>query len=112
MQGSSFTGNLHIHILEGALKRILENDPFAVTIANDSTTWVVGWAINPTTDLHDPLVLQGTSGAFSLVSVPNPSNGGDSGFAAVTTVPGGGMWAVGVTSTSKSNYSTLIEFHP
>lgn len=90
----------------------MENDPFAVTIANDSTTWVVGWAINPTTDLHDPLVLQGTSGAFSLVSVPNPSNGGDSGFAAVTTVPGGGMWAVGVTSTSKSNYSTLIEFHP
>ena len=89
-----------------------ENDPFAVTIANDTSTWVVGWAINPTSDLHDPLVLQRSGGAFSLVSVPNPSNGGDSGFAAVTTVPGGGMWAVGVTSTSKSNYSTLIEFHP
>jgi hypothetical protein len=89
-----------------------ENDPFAVTIGNDGTTWIVGWAINPTSDLHDPLVLQGVNGTFSLASVPNPSNGGDSGFAAITTVPGGGIWAVGVTATSKSNYSTLIEFHP
>jgi hypothetical protein len=89
-----------------------ENDPFAVAIANDGTTWVVGWAINPTNDLHDPLVLQGVNGVFSLVSVPNPSNGGDSGFEAITTIPGGGLWAVGVTATSKSNYSTLIEFHP
>jgi hypothetical protein len=89
-----------------------ENDPFAVTIANDGSTWVVGWAINPSTDLHDPLVLQGINGTFSLVSVPNPSNGGDSGFAAITTIPGGGMWAVGGTATAKSNVSTLIEFHP
>jgi hypothetical protein len=89
-----------------------ENDPFAVTIANDGSTWVVGWAINPTTDLHDPLVLQGVNGTFSLVSVPNPSNGGDSGFEAITTVPGGGMWAVGGTATAKSNVSTFIEFHP
>ena len=89
-----------------------ENDPFAVTIANDGSTWVVGWAIDPTTDLHNPLVLQGINGVFSLISVPNPSTGGDSGFEAITTIPGGGMWAVGVTATSKSNYSTLIEFHP
>lgn len=89
-----------------------ENDPFAVTIANDGSTWVAGWAVDPATDLHDPLVLQGVNGVFSLVSVPNPSTGGDSGFAAITTIPGGGMWAVGVTATSASNYSTLIEFHP
>jgi len=89
-----------------------ENDPFAVTIANDASTWVVGWAVNPATDLHDPLVLQGVNGTFSLVSVPNPSSGGDSGFAAITTVLGGGMWAVGGTATAKSNVSTLIEFHP
>ena len=89
-----------------------ENDPFAVAIANDGTTWVVGWAINPTSDLHDPLVLQGVNGVFSLVSVPNPANGGDSGFEAITAIPGGGLWAVGVTATPKSNYSTLIEFHP
>jgi hypothetical protein len=89
-----------------------ENDPFAVTIANDGSTWVVGWAINPATDLHDPLVLQGVNGTFSLVSVPNPSSGGDTGFAAITTVPGGGMWAVGGSATAKSNVSTFIEFHP
>jgi len=82
------------------------------TMRPEGTTWVVGWAINPTSDLHDPLVLQGVNGVFSLVSVPNPANGGDSGFAAITAIPGGGLWAVGVTATSKSNYSTLIEFHP
>lgn len=87
-------------------------DPFAVTIANDGTTWVVGWAIHTTSGNHDPLVLQGVNGAFSIVSVPNPTNGGDSGFAAITTIPGGEMWAVGVTATTKSNFSTLIEFHP
>jgi hypothetical protein len=89
-----------------------ENDPFAVTFANDGSTWVVGWAINPATDSHDPLVLQGVNGTFSVVTVPNPSSGGDSGFAAIATVPGGGMWAVGGTATAKSNVSTLIEFHP
>lgn len=89
-----------------------ENDPFAVTTANDGTIWVAGWAINTTSGNHDPLVLQGVNGTFSLVSVPNPTNGGDSGFAAITTVPGGGMWAVGVTASAKSNFSTLIEFHP
>jgi hypothetical protein len=89
-----------------------ENDPFAVTIANDGSTWVVGWAINTTSGNHDPLVLQGINGTFSVVSVPNPTNGGDSGFAAITTVPGGGMWAVGGTATAKSNVSTFIEFHP
>jgi phosphatidylinositol-3-phosphatase len=89
-----------------------ENDAFAATIANDGSTWVVGWAVNPATDLHDPLVLQGVNGTFSLVSVPNPSSGGDSGFAAITTIPGGGMWAVGGTATATSNVRTLIEFHP
>ena len=62
---------------------------------------VVGWAINPTSDLHDPLVLHGDNGVFSLASVPNPAIGGDRGFAAITAIPGGGLW-----------YSTLIEFHP
>ena len=89
-----------------------ENDPFAVTIANDGTTWVVGWVVNPATDLHDPLVLQGVNGTFSVVSVPNPSNGGDTGFSAITTIPGGGMWAVGGTATAKSNVQSFIEFHP
>ena len=89
-----------------------ENDAFAATIANDGSTWVVGWAINPATDLHDPLVLQKVNGVFSLVSVPNPFTGGDSGFAAITTVPGGGMWAVGGATSTTSNVRSFIEFHP
>jgi len=89
-----------------------ENDAFAVTIANDGTTWGVGWAIDPKTDLHNPLVLRGVHGTFSLVSVPNPFRGGDTGFAAITTVPGGGMWAVGGAATSTSNIRSFIEFHP
>ncbi|HEY6349333.1 MAG TPA: alkaline phosphatase family protein [Candidatus Angelobacter sp.] len=89
-----------------------ENDLFAVTIANDGSTWAVGWAINPATDLHDPLVMQGVNGTFSLVSVPNPFSGGDSGFAAITTIPGGGMWAVGGATSPTSNVRSFIEFHP
>jgi hypothetical protein len=89
-----------------------ENDLFAVTTATDGSTWAAGWDINTTSGNHDPLVLQGVNGAFAVVSVPNPTNGGDSGFAAITTIPGGGMWAVGVTATARSNFSTLIEFHP
>jgi hypothetical protein len=87
-----------------------ENDLFAATTANDGTTWAVGWVVDPTTLNHSPHVLQGVNGVWSLVQTP--SCGADSGFAAITTIPGGGMWAVGVTAAAKSNQSTLIEFHP
>jgi hypothetical protein len=89
-----------------------ENDLFAAATAADGSTWAVGWDIDHTTDLHDPLALQGVNGVWSVVSTPSLSTGGDTGFAAITAIPGGGMWAVGVTATSKSNYSALIEFHP
>jgi hypothetical protein len=89
-----------------------ENDLFAVTTSADGSTWAVGWDIDPTTDNHDPLVLQGVNGVWSLVPSPSFPAGSDSGFAAITAIPGGGLWAVGVTATSKSNYSALIEFHP
>jgi hypothetical protein len=89
-----------------------ENDLFAAAAAADGSTWAVGWDIDPATDLHNPLALQRVNGVWSLVSTPSLSTGGDTGFAAITAIPGGGMWAVGVTATSKSNYSTLIEFHP
>ena len=38
----------------------------------------------------------------------------DSGLESITAVPGGGLWAVGVTTSGKSaaGYSTLIEYHP
>jgi hypothetical protein len=89
-----------------------ENDLFAVATAEDGSTWAVGWNIDPTTDNHDPLVLQGINGVWSLVPSPSFPAGSDSGFAAITAIPGGGLWAVGVTATAKSNYSALIEFHP
>jgi hypothetical protein len=89
-----------------------ENDLFAAATAADGSTWAVGWDINTTSGNHDPLILQGVNGAWSLISSPNLGTGFDSGFAAITAIPGGGLWAVGVTATSKSNYSTLIEFHP
>lgn len=88
-----------------------ENDLFGVAIGADGTTWAVGWDINTTTGHHDPLVLQFMNGSWSLAYTPS-LGGTDSGFAAITAIPGGGLWAVGVTGSKKGNYSTLIEWHP
>ena len=89
-----------------------ENDLFAAATAADGSTWAVGWDINTTSGNHDPLILQGINGVWSLVSSPSLGSGSDSGFAGITAIPGGGLWAVGVTASSKGNYSTLIEHHP
>jgi hypothetical protein len=89
-----------------------ENDLFAAATATDGSTWAVGWAIDPATGNHNPLALQGVNGVWSLVPSPSFGVGSDSGFAAITAIPGGGLWAVGVTATSKSSYSALIEHHP
>jgi hypothetical protein len=89
-----------------------ENDLFGAAIGADGSTWAVGWDINTTTGNHDPLVLQqGVNGSWSLAFTPS-LGGTDSGFAAITAIPGGGLWAVGVTGSNKGNYSTLIEWHP
>jgi Phosphoesterase family len=91
-----------------------ENDLFAAATAADGSTWAVGWDINTSTGNHDPLVLQGKNGMWSLVSSPSLGTGSETGFAAIAAIPGGGMWAVGVTAPAKGggNYSTLIEYHP
>jgi hypothetical protein len=91
-----------------------ENDLFAAATAADSSTWAVGWDIDTSTGNHDPLILQGVNGVWSLASSPVLMAGSDSGFAAITAIPGGGMWAVGVTAPAKGggSYSTLIEYHP
>jgi hypothetical protein len=91
-----------------------ENDLFAAATANDGSTWTVGWNIDTTTGNHDPLILKGVNGLWSVVSSPSLAPGSDSGLAAITAIPGGGLWAVGVTGpgTGKGSYSTLIEYHP
>ncbi|MBV8357616.1 MAG: hypothetical protein JO189_06725 [Deltaproteobacteria bacterium] len=88
-----------------------ENDLFAAETAADGSTWAVGWNIVPQTGNHDPLVLHGVSGIWSIVSSPRFAASSDSGFANITAIPGGGLWAVGVTSQTNGNYATLIEYH-
>ena len=91
-----------------------ENDLFAAATAADGSTWAVGWDLDTATGNHDPLVLQGINGVWSLIASPNLGTGTDTGFAGITAIPGGGMWAVGVTAPPNGggSYSTLIEFHP
>jgi hypothetical protein len=90
-----------------------ENDLFGVTIAVDGSLWAVGWALDIAAAGHAPLILRSVNGVWSPVT--NPAFPGlDSGLESVTAVPGGGLWAVGVTTSGKSaaGYSTLIEYHP
>jgi hypothetical protein len=90
-----------------------ENDLFGAATAADGSTWAVGWYIyDITTDNHNPLALRGKNRVWSLVPTAKLTPGTDSGFAAITAIPGGGLWAVGVTGNSQGNYGTLIEYHP
>jgi hypothetical protein len=89
-----------------------ENDLFAAATAADGSAWAVGWDIVPKTGNHNPVVLHGVNGVWSIVSSPSFSQDADSGLADVTEIPGGGLWAVGVTSQADGNYATLIEHHP
>jgi hypothetical protein len=90
-----------------------ENDLFGVTEALVGSIWAVGWALDIASGVHAPLILHNVNGVWSLVaSLSFP--GLDSGLESITAVPGGGLWAVGVTTASKNaaGYSTLIEYHP
>jgi hypothetical protein len=86
-----------------------ENDLFGATTAGDGTTWAAGWLIDPSSGNHRTLVEQGAGGVWSTTATPDPGTG-DNGFAAIGAVPGGGLWAVGVSAGS-GNFSTLIAFH-
>ena len=86
-----------------------ENDLFAATTAADGSTWAAGWYINAN-GTHQTLTEHGVGGSWSLVSSPNVGTG-DNGLAGVATIPGGGLWAVGISS-SKGSFSTLILWHP
>jgi hypothetical protein len=86
-----------------------EQDLFAATTATDGSTYAVGWAQDPSTLNHNSLVEHGVNGQWSIDTTPDPGTG-DNGFAGITAVPGGGLWAVGVTSNN-GNYSTFIAYH-
>jgi hypothetical protein len=87
-----------------------ENDLFAAATAADGSTWAVGWAVNPSSLGHFTLALQGVNGRWSVVPTPNPGTG-ENGLAGITSIPGGGMWAVGITA-GNGNAATLILYHP
>jgi hypothetical protein len=87
-----------------------ENDLFAAATGPHGSTWAVGWYIVASSGTHQTLIEQGVNGTWSVVSSPNTGTG-DNGLAGIAAVPGGGLWAVGVTA-SKGNFSTLIMYHP
>lgn len=86
-----------------------ENDLFAATTAADGSTYAVGWFIDPSSGNHLTLIEHAANGQWAIDTSPSPGTG-DNGFAGVTAIPGGGLWAVGVTSGS-GNLSTLVAFH-
>ena len=86
-----------------------ENNLYATTTATDGTTYAAGWSVDPTTGVYLSEILHGANGQYSLDATPNPGSGAN-GFAGLTAIPGGGLWAVGITS-NKANNSTLIAHH-
>jgi hypothetical protein len=87
-----------------------EQDLFAATTAVDGSTYAAGWYIDPSSLNHLSLIEHEVNGRWTTDTTPDPGTG-DNGFAGITAVPGGGLWAVGVTSNN-GNYSTLIAYHP
>ena len=86
-----------------------ENDVCAITTAADGAVYAVGWSVDPSTGVYDSEALHDSGGTWTLDTAPDPGNG-TNGFAGVAAVPGGGVWAVGVTSNTANN-STLIAYH-
>ena len=90
-----------------------ENDLFSAATARDGSTWAVGWLIDPSSGNHDTLVEHGVNGVWSVVDSPNPNPSlGDNGLSSIAHIPGGGLWAVGLTTNTDGNNAALILFHP
>jgi hypothetical protein len=85
-----------------------ENNLYAVTTVADGTVYAAGWSVDPSTGVYLNEILHGTGGQWSLDTTPDPGTGSN-GFAGISAVPGGGVWAVGATS-NKGNNSTLIAY--
>jgi hypothetical protein len=89
-----------------------ENDLFGAATAHDGSTWAVGWFIDPSTGNHNTLVEHGVNGTWSVVDSPNPNQSlGDNGLSSVARIPGGGLWAVGLTTNTDGNRAALILHH-
>lgn len=84
-----------------------EQDLFGATTAADGSTWAAGWAVDPASLNHSSLIEHEVNGQWSIAATANPGSG-DNGFGGIAAVPGGGVWAVGVTSGNANN-ATLIE---
>jgi hypothetical protein len=90
-----------------------ENDLFGVVSTAIGSAWAVGWALyNAPNDLYRPLILHEQHGAWSIVRSPSLGPGSDSGLESIATIPGGGMWAVGVSASATGSFTTLIEYYP
>jgi hypothetical protein len=86
-----------------------ENNLYAAATAADGSTYAAGWSVDPSTGVYLSEILHAVNGQWSVDASPSPGTGSN-GFAGLAAVPGGGVWAVGVTS-NKANNSTLIAYH-
>jgi hypothetical protein len=86
-----------------------ENDLFGATTAADGSAYAVGWAADPSTGNYSSLIEHGVNGQWSIDTTPDPGTSAN-GFAGVTAIPGGGLWAVGAFA-NKANNATLIAHH-
>ena len=92
---------------------VQENVLYAVSMPSAGKAWAAGYFVNGKFQ-QQTLIEHFDGNAWSVIPSPSLGSGTDSGFAAITAIPGGGLWAVGVTAPTKGagSYSTLIEFHP
>jgi hypothetical protein len=86
-----------------------ENDLFGAATGADGTIYAVGWYVDPSSGNYFSLIEHETGGVWSIDSTPDPGTGSN-GFAGITAIPGGGLWAVG-NSSSNGNNATLIAHH-
>jgi hypothetical protein len=88
-----------------------ENDLFGAATAADGSTWAVGWhVVEGPENVHRTLIEHRVNGQWSLEASPNPSTE-ENGFSSITAIPGGGLWAAGITTNIAGNPATLIAFH-
>jgi hypothetical protein len=86
-----------------------ENDLFGAATAADGTVYAAGWYVDASSGNYFSLIEHETGGVWSVDTTPDPGTGSN-GFAGITAIPGGGLWAVGALSNSGNN-ATFIAHH-